>query len=73
MNELKAKDNGYLTQVAEVEISERVFVKAVCGVTATAEYWREATPQEIEAWQKWQKEQGVLYSSIVTEGGNYEG
>lgn len=59
MNELKS-NNGYLTQVAEVEISERVFVKAVCGVYATAEYWREATPQEIEAWQEWQKEQEKL-------------
>ena len=69
MNELKAKDNGYLTQVAEIEISERIFVKAVCGVYATAEYWREATPQEIEAWQEWQKEQELLQESGVT----YEG
>lgn len=56
MNELKS-NNGYLTQVAEVEISERVFVKAVCGVNATAEYWREATPQEIEAWQEYLQQQ----------------
>ena len=59
MNELKAKDNGYLTQVAEVEINERIFVKAVCGVYATAEYWREATPQEIEAWQEYLQQQEI--------------
>ena len=58
MNTLEKKDGMYYTQnVENLPIEERVFFREGKGVSATSEYYRVATPQEVESWQQWQKEQ----------------
>ena len=58
MNTLEKKEGVYYTQnVDGLPIEERVFFREGKGVSATSEYYRIATPQEVEAWQQWQKEQ----------------
>ena len=58
MNTLEKKDGLYYTQnVENLSIEERVFFREGKGVSATSEYYRVATPQEVEAWQQWRKEQ----------------
>ena len=58
MNTLEKKDGMYYTQnVENLPIEERVFFREGKGVSATSEYYRVATQQEVEAWQQWQKEQ----------------
>ena len=58
MNTLEKKEGFYYTQnVDDLPIEERVFFREGKGVSATSEYYRVATPQEVEAWQQWQKEQ----------------
>ena len=58
MNTLEKKDGMYYTQnVENLPIEERVFFREGKGVSATSEYYRVATLQEVEAWQQWQKEQ----------------
>ena len=58
MNTLEKKEGVYYTQnVDDLPIEERVFFREGKGVSATSEYYRVATPQEVEAWQQWQKEQ----------------
>ena len=58
MNTLEKKEGVYYTQnVDGLPIEERVFFREGKGVSATSEYYRVATPQEVEAWQQWQKEQ----------------
>ena len=58
MNTLEKKDGMYYTQnVENLPIEERVFFREGKGVSATSEYYRIATPQEVEAWQQWQNEQ----------------
>ena len=58
MNTLEKKEGVYYTQnVDDLPIEERVFFREGKGVSATSEYYRIATPQEVEAWQQWQKEQ----------------
>lgn len=58
MNTLEKKEGFYYTQnVDDLPIEERVFFREGKGVSATSEYYRIATPQEVEAWQQWQNEQ----------------
>lgn len=58
MNTLEKKDGMYYTQnVENLPIEERVFFREGKGVSATSEYFRVATQQEVEAWQQWRKEQ----------------
>ena len=45
MNEFKAKDGHYLTQVGEVG-EDRIFVKALKGANINPLDWREATAEE---------------------------
>lgn len=51
MNKITAKEGKYLTQVAELPIEERMFVREVSGIIATEEYFREATSEEIAEWK----------------------
>ena len=55
MNTIKAKDGKYLTQVADLPIEERLFVREISGVNATSEYFRPATEQEITEWEEYKK------------------
>lgn len=58
MNTIQATDNGYLTQIAtDIPIEERIFVKKLSGVKATFDYYREATTDEIEAWEEYKRNQ----------------
>ena len=57
MNTMKANEGKYLTQVADLPIEERIFVKEISGVNATEEYFREATEQEVTEWEEWKKQQ----------------
>ena len=58
MNTLEKKEGVFYTQYVDgLPIEERVFFREGKGVSATSEYYRIATPQEVEAWQQWQKEQ----------------
>ena len=58
MNTIQATDNGYLTQIAtDIPIEERIFVKKLSGVKATFDYYREATTDEIEAWEEYKRKQ----------------
>lgn len=57
MNTIKAKEGGYLTQIAELSIEERIFVKEITGVNATYEYYREATEEEIRDWEEYNRKQ----------------
>lgn len=45
MNEIKAKEGYYLTQVGEVG-EDRIFVKALKGANVNPLDWREATAEE---------------------------
>ena len=57
MNKITAKEGKYLTQVAELPIEERLFVREVSGIIATSEYFREATESEISEWEEYKKKQ----------------
>ena len=58
MNTIQAKEGGYLTQIAyDIPIEERIFVKALTGVKATDEYFREATDAEVDAWEEYKRKQ----------------
>lgn len=58
MNTIKANEGGYLTQIAyDIPIEERIFVTKITGVKATYEYYREATTDEIDAWEEYKKNQ----------------
>lgn len=54
MKEIKAKEGYYLTQANEV--TDRIFITAIKGVNVNESDWREATPQEKEAFEKAQEE-----------------
>jgi hypothetical protein len=55
---MKANEGGYLTQIAyDIPIEERIFVKALTGVKATSEYYREATDAEVAEWEDYKKKQ----------------
>lgn len=52
MKELKSREGYYLTQSAEVEKEERVFITAIKGANINEADWREATAEEKEAYEK---------------------
>jgi hypothetical protein len=58
MNKLQQKDDIFYTQNIEtLPIEERLFLREICGVSATNENYRVATEQEIEEWKEYQKRQ----------------
>lgn len=58
MNTLDKKEGVYYTQrVDDLPIEERVFFREGKGVSATSEYYRIATEEEIEAWKEYQAKQ----------------
>lgn len=53
MNGLKKQDGVYYTQnIENIPIEERVFFTEGKGMSATSEYYREATAEEIENWKQ---------------------
>ena len=61
MNTIQAQEGGYLTQIAyDIPIEERVFVKALTGVKATSEYFREATDEEVAEWEEYKRKREEL-------------
>ena len=57
MNTMRANEGKYLTQVADLPIEERLFVKEISGVNATEEYFREATDAEVAEWEEYKRKQ----------------
>lgn len=58
MNTLKRIDGVIYTQnIDNIPIEERVFVKEVVGVSATSEYYRPATTDELAEWEEYKKKQ----------------
>jgi hypothetical protein len=58
MNTLDKKEGVYYTQRADdLPIEERVFFREGKGVSATSEYYRIATAEEITAWHEYQVKQ----------------
>lgn len=57
MNKITAKEGKYLTQVAELPIEERMFVREVSGIIATSEYFRDASDAEVAEWEEWKRKQ----------------
>ncbi|MBE6295245.1 MAG: hypothetical protein E7086_01895 [Bacteroidales bacterium] len=54
MNKLEKKEGVYYTQnIENLPIEERVFFREGKGVSATSEYYRKATAEEIAAWEKY--------------------
>ena len=60
MNKITAREGKCLTQVAELPIEERMFVREVSGIIATSEYFREATESEISEWEEYKRKQDEL-------------
>lgn len=61
MNTLKAKTDGWLTQNTEMPIEDRGFFKEVTGISATYEYFRDATKEEVEEWEYYKKKQAEIW------------
>lgn len=58
MNTLNKKEGVYYTQnVEDLPIEERVFFREGKGVSATNEYYRVATAEEIFAWRYLKKQE----------------
>lgn len=57
MKTMKANEGKYLTQVADLPIEERLFVREISGVNATTEYFREATDAEVAEWEEYKRKQ----------------
>lgn len=57
MKEIKAKEGMYLTQVKDVE--DRIFVKAIKGISINEVDWRDATLEEKETFDK-QRESEII-------------
>lgn len=56
MNTIKKREGVYYTQnVDNLPIEERVFFREGKGVTATSEYYREATDEEVAAWREYRR------------------
>ena len=51
MKEIKAREGYYLTQVAEVG-ENRIYITAIKGVNVNPSDWREATLEEMEAYEE---------------------
>ena len=55
MNKLEKQEGVYYTQnIDELPIEERVFFREGKGVSATSEYYRIATAEELDSWRQWQ-------------------
>lgn len=63
MNKLPRLKQDYYTQVEEVVIENRLFVKEVAGVRATKEHFRIATDAEIAEWEALKAKQEEEYLS----------
>ena len=58
MNILNEKQGVYYTQnIEDLPIEERVFFRQGKGVSATSEHYREATAEELAAWEEYKKKQ----------------
>ena len=58
MNTLEKQEGVYYTQnIENLPIEERVFFREGKGVSATDEYFRVATVEEIVAWKEYKKQQ----------------
>ena len=58
MHTLEKKEGVYYTQnIENLPIEERVFFREGKGVSATNEYYRPATMQEIAQWAEYKKQQ----------------
>lgn len=65
MNTLKKKEGVYYTQnIENLPIEERVFFREGKGVNANENY-RVATETELQAWEKWKKEQEKLNEELI--------
>lgn len=54
MNGLKKQDGVYYTQnIENIPIEERVFFTEGKGMSATSEYYREATAEEVAEWNEY--------------------
>lgn len=54
MKEIKAIEAfgmPYMTQSEEVDLEQRLFVKAISGIRISADDWRGATAEERAEWQ----------------------
>lgn len=51
------KEEEYLTQAADVEISQRILTKGIFSSKNGKSHWRKATAEEIAAVRAYQKEQ----------------
>lgn len=66
MNTLKKKAGVYYTQnVRELPIEERVFFREGTGVSATGEYYRIATQEEIAAWEDFKRKKEEELNAIT--------
>lgn len=58
MNKLEKQEGVYYTQnIENLPIEERIFFKEGKGVTATNEYYRPASPIELNDWAEYKKQQ----------------
>lgn len=61
MNTLEKQEGVYYTQnIDNLPIEERVFFREGKGMSATSDNYRVATPQELNAWEQFKKEQEQL-------------
>ena len=64
MNTLKEIPGVYYTQnIEDLPIEERVFFRQGKGVSATNEYYREATREELDAWEELKRKQEDFYNN----------
>lgn len=55
MKEIKAINEfatPYMTQSAEVELEQRLYISAISGISVSASDWRGATADEKAVWEK---------------------
>ena len=65
MNTLKENPGSYYTQnIEDLPIEERVFFREGKGVSATSEYYRVATCEELEAWEEYKRKQEEEFNKI---------
>lgn len=57
MNTLEKQEGVYYTQnIENLPIEERVFFREGKGISATSEYYRIASLQEVDEWQEYKKQ-----------------
>lgn len=63
MNKLEKQEGVYYTQnIENLPIEERVFFKEGKGISATSEYYRIATAEELAEWEDYKKKQEEIES-----------